>query len=256
MYIQQIEYKFADSTSLEEIADLAHNHLSALRMNGQICGKEWPLYQKNDAILCTVLTPEKHSLAPSLNNDYVTKAIADLENRACEISHKPVAEDMGGAPLCNCAKPTAYLLFTNYLSLEPPVRCLDCFGGVPLYRLPTMPDGEFYEIIGWQSDYQSCDSLQMGCATLEAEATRQLSNLNSSLTIRGLDLCNRLYKSTNTPFYYYLYRQNGRSIASEKKRRCPKCGEAWLNDKNLHSIFDFKCNNCHLLSNIAFSISA
>jgi len=255
MYVQRIEYTFADAALADEIAEAAFDYMSALRMNGQACGKEWPLYRECNALFSMILTPEETSLAQLFNNQYVNQNLRKLEGLGCAVAVVQTAKDVQGGAACACAVPSAYVLFTTYTSLESPVRCLDCFGSVPLYRLPLMPSGEFYELICWKSDYQSCDSLQMNCANLEAACTRQLSSLKSTLTMQGLVQCKTLFKSTNKPFYYYLYRNNGRSLSSEKKRCCPSCGGQWLLNESLHSLFYFKCDNCHLLSNIAFNVS-
>lgn len=156
----------------------------------------------------------------------------------------------------SCSGPGAYALFTNYLSLESAIRCMDCFRPVALYRMTPMGSGEFSELIAWQSDYQACDSLQMNCTVLERAATRELSNVDSSLTTRGRAHGARLAASSGRPFYYYLYRGHGRSHRSEVARRCPGCGGEWHLAQRLHSLFDFKCDRCHLLSNIAFDVEA
>lgn len=171
---------------------------------------------------------------------------------ACEV----LGEDAESLSACACASRSAYALFTNYLSLESPIRCMDCFRPVALYRMKPMDSGEFCELISWQSDYQSCDSLQMNCRVLESAATREISNIDSRLTKTGRAHCGALAASSGRPFYYYLYRGHGRSHRAERAPRCPGCGDEWHLPSRLHSLFDFKCDRCHLLSNVAFDVRA
>jgi predicted nucleic acid-binding Zn ribbon protein len=201
-----------------------------------------------------VMTPDSDSLHKKYGNEYVKKSTAKLKKEGVTISFTNLGEAVEGASRCNCAKPSAYVLFTTYLSLESPISCLDCLGCVPLYKFPVMASGEFYEVMSWQSDYQSCDSLQMHCTVLESAATRQISQPGSSLSKSGLRICSELSGSVGTPFYYYLYRGKGRSLASEMKRNCPSCGEPWAGEKSQDSIFDFKCKKCLLVSNIAWNV--
>jgi len=45
-----------------------------------------------------------------------------------------------------------------------------------------------------------------------------------------------------------------RSLSAEMRRKCPGCRGPWLLKKPLHGKFDFRCDKCHLLSNIAWNI--
>jgi predicted nucleic acid-binding Zn ribbon protein len=56
------------------------------------------------------------------------------------------------------------------------------------------------------------------------------------------------------PVYYYLSKHFGRSDRAERRRKCPSCGKAWLRKEPLHRIFDFQCQRCRLLSNVAFDV--
>jgi predicted nucleic acid-binding Zn ribbon protein len=57
------------------------------------------------------------------------------------------------------------------------------------------------------------------------------------------------------PFYYYLCKRNGVNLKRENERVCPKCGnKKWKLDEPLFNCFDFKCDRCRLLSNVAFSM--
>jgi predicted nucleic acid-binding Zn ribbon protein len=224
-------------------------------MNGQLCGREWPIVQESSGYSTIALSPERDSLEPGFNSSCVTIANARAEAEGLKLTWQGLGENAESSPTCSCGSPSAYVLFTTYVSLESPIRCLDCFRPVALYRMKVMHSGEFNELISWQSDYQSCDRLQMNCRVLEQAATQELSNVDGDLTKDGRAHCETLAASSGRPFYYYLHRGHGESYQSEVERRCPGCGGEWHLDSRLHSLFDFKCERCHLLSNVAFDVA-
>ena len=254
MHVHRIELHCPSDQSPETTIEHAVALLGALRMNGQVCGGEWPIYTERSNCIAIVLAPEKESLDPKLHGEYVTKIVRQGEALGIKLTFATVAEDSCSAKTCSCSNSSGYVLFTNYLSLESPVRCLDCFLPVPLYRFPTMPSGEYYDVICWQSDYHSCDQLQMNCSVLERATTRQMSDPGSSLSKAGRENCRLLESLSGKPFYYYLYRAHARSVKSEKERRCPSCGQPWYLETELHSLFHYKCDQCRLLSNFAWNI--
>lgn len=223
-------------------------------MNGQICGREWPVVAEADGFSTVVLSPEAGAFEAGVNSRYATAAIVRAEEVGLQLAYEALGEDAESGLVCLCLNPGGYALFTSYVSLESPVRCMDCFHPVPLYRLKPMASEEFYELISWESNYQSCDRLQMDCTVLERAATREISSIDSNLTKLGRAHCATLAASSGRPFYYYLYRGHGRSHRTELKRRCPQCKGEWHLANSLHSLFDFKCDRCHLLSNIAFDM--
>ncbi len=257
MYVAELRFEGLKEHLLdrEKISDAVNGLLGPLRMNGQICGREWPISLLPDGCRVIVLAPDKDAFDASHSNRYVRTALDKLADAG--LSRPQITfsgEDVDGDQPCTCAVPAAYILFTNYLSLESPLNCADCFHHVPLYRIPRSAEDEYYNIILWQSDYQSCDSLQMNSSTLERAATRELSRFDSSLSRRGRNVCSEIAKQMGKPVYYYLYRYGGRSRTQECKRRCPSCGSAWLLDTPWHDLFDFRCDTCRLLSNIAWNV--
>jgi len=224
-------------------------------MNGQTLGNEWPIAKKRGHFLIYVMLPKKDSMEPVFHKKYVQRSIQALASAGLASPVvKIIGEDPYSASADNCKQRRSFILFTNYVSVESPLRCGDCFSPVPLYEIPATNDEDYCNVISWQSDYQSCDTLQMNCSTGERFGTSQISRLDSSLSKRGVEICAAIEKSTGVPTYYYLYRSNGRSSHQEQKRSCPSCGKSWLLDKQLHDRFDFLCETCRLLSNIAWNV--
>ena len=257
MYVTRITFTrtSAPAQGEEPSTDAVEAVLGAWRMNGQVCGREWPIVNEAGGYATVVLSPERDSLQASFNSGYAAAAVERAEADGLRLDCHALGEDAESAPTCSCHSPSGYALFTTYLSLESPVRCMDCWHPVALYRFKPMASGEFNELISWQSDYQSCDSLQMNCRVLERAATREISSYDSGLSTDGRTHCATLAASSGRPFYYYLYRGHGRSRRAELERQCPSCGGEWHLTTRLHSLFDFKCDRCHLLSNVAFDVA-
>lgn len=223
-------------------------------MNGQVCGCEWPIRALGRQLEATVLAPERTSLHRRHHSKYANDMCKTAKETGIEVRTKAISKEFVSLAPCRCVCPSSYVLFTNYVTLEPPIRCLDCFCPAPLYRLPTPSSGEHYKTIVWQSNYQACDRLQMNCRVLERSTTQQISSLRSSLSSEGRAICREYAALVGKPFYYYLYRAAGRSRPSEMRRLCPNCGGQWLLSQARHSLFDFRCDSCCLLSNIAWNV--
>ena len=254
MFVVEIVFKHKHSYDIEQVQDVIQHLLGILRMNGQILGREYPVAIDQENYRTYLLIPEENSLDESRTNTYGLKSLNKLNELDIEYSWKIIGTEPYSESVCQCTNSKFYILYTTYLSLEAPIRCGDCFGIIPLYRLPAPSSGEYTEIITWESDYKACDTLQMNCSTGERFGILQLSKYESSLTKRGIDICKRITVSTGVPTYYYLLKSTGKGIKAEQTRRCPSCGSEWLLQEPLHGLFDFRCDQCKILSNIAWSV--
>ncbi|MBP2644395.1 MAG: Zn-ribbon-containing protein [Firmicutes bacterium] len=253
MFVVEVifKYKKFDEAQVQEVIECL---LGSLRMNGQVLGREYPVAIVEESFHTYLLVPEENSLDKSRANVYALKWLSKLDDLDVEYSWKVVGSEPYSASVCKCTRPNFYILYTTYLSLESPMSCGDCFGSVPLYRIPATKDEEYVDIITWESDYKACDTLQMNCSTGERFGVRQLSSYESSLSKRGMDICNQITASTGIPTYYYLLKPTGIGSKAEKARKCPSCCGEWLLNEPLHGVFDFRCDKCMLLSNIAWSV--
>lgn len=255
MFFTQIQFPFDSADEDDEARDIVSSILGSMCNNGQISSSEYPVLESPQGFTSFMLIPAEDALLQKYNNEWVEKEISRFVKAG---GKQPefiiIGRDAESCDVCQCAEPCGYVLFTTFISMESPLRCAACFGPVPLYRVPPTHEGEYWDLRGWKADYQACDTLQMHCTVLERATMRQMARLDSPLTQEGLKICRLISAITNQPVYYYLYRHNGRSIASEEKRKCPNCGGEWRLEESWHRKFDFKCDNCHLLSNIAFNV--
>lgn len=80
-----------------------------------------------------------------------------------------------------------------------------------------------------------------------------MASPDSQLSTIGRALAAKIETLTGVPTYYYLFRYNGRSLAAEKATKCIVCGGDWVLEKRWGD-FDFRCDGCRLVSNIAFDV--
>jgi predicted nucleic acid-binding Zn ribbon protein len=253
MYSAIIEISPKSNEDEKDYSDLLCLLLGCFRKNGQILGRQYPISLNKNVFSAYVSIPAKDSLDPKYNNKYVTDAYLELGGDEV-ITFRILGVDPESGKLCECNNRKSLIIFTNYLSIESPISCGNCFGSVPLYEIPKSYEDEYYRIICWESDYQACDQLQMNCAVGERFAINQMTKSDSALNKIGIEISRTLSEKCNVPVYYYLFKGSGKSHEIEQKRVCPSCSGEWLLEKPFHEIFDFKCENCNLLSNIAWNI--
>ncbi|MCO7226181.1 DUF2310 family Zn-ribbon-containing protein [Pleionea sp. CnH1-48] len=255
MFVNQVD--FYTKVKSEDVVEQISSYLDDLRRNGQVIGDEFPIVASAEGYSTYLMVPEEDSLQEQYNNQYITKAQKSLaEIGISHIDVKSLGREAESLSSCQCESRTSYILYSSYSCVAGlPLLCGDCFHYVPLYKV-KLPEDELepHDILCWEKDYQCCDSLQMRCQVGERFGIREISRFDSALTKVGFDICESLKKSTGLPVYYYLYRYNGRSYASEIKRKCPKCDGDWLREEQWHGRFDFECKECLLLSNIAWDV--
>jgi len=225
----------------------------AAQYHGHLMGQEIPAYQDQNTICYTMLLPEVSALVEANSNDWLRDTFVDLQK--FDIA-PPIltllGKDLDSEELCSCRSRRSLILFTNYATLQPPLRCGECFSPVPLYRIPGIQKEDTYELLTWEADYQACDTLQTNCATGERFAIREMSRVTSSLTQRGRAVCEEIERKTGIPVYYYLFRYRGENDQKERERRCPACDGEWYLTRPQFDRFHFRCDACRLLSNLAF----
>jgi len=253
MHLHHIELRPRNGLLPQQLPDEVYGLLGALMRNGQICGDDQPVIVRDDAFVVFVRAPERTAFDPAFHNEEVMHCLDACDERGLAVRFVAEGREYDSAAPCSCEQPAAYVLFTHFHSCEPPVRCLDCFRPIPLYRLSGTQADDRSDLVSWMSNYRDCDRLQMGCEVLERPALRELSNLDSELSQRGRDLCLRLASACGRPFYYYLYRDADSGRTAERRRLCPGCRAAWHLDVPLHDCFDFRCDACALLSNLSWS---
>lgn len=256
MLITQIDFEILKSVEIEQQSDAICSVLAAYSQDGRILDENFGVFQADNTFKTFVSIPTEDAFENFVVSKYISESLQKLNTVGLSLpNHKILGKDTENPEKCECQNSSAYILITDFLSIQSPLNCFDCNLPVPLYRFPRPSSGNFYYILGWQSEYKACDTLQMQSGFGERFGIRQMSNFKSGLTKSGLEICNGIQNLTKKPCYYYLYHPNGRSLKKERERKCPSCNGEWLLENQLHKLFDFKCDKCHLLSHIAFSLS-
>lgn len=255
MYLQKIIVSPVETDKEEKTLDLLHNYLGSLRQGGHIFERVYPIIRETNALTAFVLTPETNSLEPVHENKYTKKGREQIENF---VGNKLVYNTLGVDPqaeyaYCDCETQDFLILCTTYVKIGSPLRCGDCFGQIPLYKLKKDDGESHYKVLSWETNYKACDDLQMNCTVGERFCLNQMSDLDSQLTQEGLERCEELAEIAQKPVYYYLFNYRKISEKKDKTRKCPQCGGDWLLVESMHRIFDFKCDTCRLLSSLTYN---
>lgn len=251
MYSAEVRFTCAKEPSDQGI-DAILALLGAMYKNGQIMDGGPPLTASGNEVRAYLSIPTQDALDDAHMNVYARRDIEALAAHGFEPpAFTVLGPDPSGDPECTCTDRPWVVLFTTFLSREPPLRCRACFGYVPLFSQPHTQDHEYLDLLHWEADYKACDTLQMHCTTGERFGETQLAEVGSSLSVNGREVAMSLERATGVPVYYYLHKSRGRTAESEQLRTCPGCGGAWVLETPLFHLFDFKCDACRLLSNIA-----
>jgi len=195
---------------------------------------------------------EKNSLNSKFNNSYVQNQIKKIESSySAKVLFSLIgktSENYNGS--CNCGKSDFYILITNYITIQSPITCGNCFKSVPLYSLPKYDDDGYMPILSWETNYRACDDLQMNCEVGEMWALNQMQEYKSQLSKQGIKICKRVSELTNTPTFYYLF--NYRKVKGDQLSQfCPGCNLKWSLEVKIDDYYDFKCDECCLISTVS-----
>ncbi|WP_312314335.1 DUF2310 family Zn-ribbon-containing protein [Empedobacter brevis] len=248
MYIQQISLDINTTIDKNNLIDKFGLLMSFYRGSGQTQGYRESHYLDGNKIICFPFTLEKDSLHSNYNNYYVNRQIQKIEELCnSKINFKTVGKSYEGYNGgCQCKQSEFYILITNYSTIQSPITCGSCNKSVPLYKLPAYYDYGYLPILSWETNYQSCDNLQMNCEVGERWATNQMQNINSQLSKQGFKICREIETLTNTPIYYFIY--NYRKKKNDFTEKCPTCNKKWKLKNQLLNFYDYKCDHCKIIS--------
>lgn len=247
MFTAQVRFHCQCEDHLQAIYTL----LAAWYQHGQSLASRDALVRLEGQVLAFLSLPEVTSLALEVSGRSVCEALDGYRNLTGTVPEIEIlGEEPEGPPACRCVSPGGFMLYTHWLSIDSPLRCLDCFRPVPLYRVPPTHGDDYLDLLGWAGNYQACDALQMRVTVGERFGEGQMARFDSPLSREGRGLCAALAATTGRPTYYHLHRMRGRKRILETQRTCPGCGGEWALTEALHGLFEFKCDVCRLLSNL------
>ncbi|MGQ0286032.1 Zn-ribbon-containing protein [Pasteurellaceae bacterium 22721_9_1] len=257
MYIIDIFFTHNQTQQNEQQMLLLNQLIDQWRYNGQIIGREIPLFlaeqEQSNGFGIRVICPEQHSLLFDNNNQPVQDCLAKLQKCGVNLeSFQIVAEDFN-SDQTNEDQIDWQVLYTTHLQSCSPLHNGENLAPIPLYKSLKNQPHLSMDLIKWQENWQACDQLQMNGSTLEQQALLEISNVDSHLFKHGYALAKEVEQQTGTPTYYYLYRVGAKDYEQEQQRRCPICQGKWTLSTPILDIFHFKCDTCRLVSNISWN---
>ena len=101
MFDAQIHFESQSTADLDDVSDAVSWLLGALRMNGQICGKEWPIVRRDSGCAAYVLLPAEDALSPEHHSVYVRLIIAERLPQAGHYGARSRARELARlCPMC------------------------------------------------------------------------------------------------------------------------------------------------------------
>ena len=280
MHTAELTFRRRDrKTDREPALEAVNELLHTLRRNGQLVEQDEPIAQVRGGYRVFVSLPEADSLQPRFRTKSVRGAVRALRKAGVTWhATRVLGPDPDSDQVCPCRKPGTLILITDFLSCEPPLRCGDCHGVVPLYRVPPTSEYNNYEDVRfWEYHYRAFDAIWIASGAGERLAYQQLSKPDSELAREG-----RVLRLLQHPHRQgdgvevavldghrvdvlgillgrgvpddYLLRHWGRSQKAERKRKCPDCGGDWSIDELWLERYDFRCDRCRLVSNIGLDV--
>lgn len=251
MFINELTIEINSQADKNLLVDEFNYLLSTFYKNGQIEKQNLDCFIADNFIKSYVTTLDKNSLNKKYRNEYTNKQLIKIE-KLCEakIQHKIIGTSVDNFKgSCKCKNHSFFILYTHLFDNSSPVICGTCFKVKPLYTL-SLDEKTLYEILSWQDNYKSCDTLQLQSTVGEQWATKQMTEHNSQLSRQGLELCSKIKNTTGVSTFYYLFNYRKIKLEKDRLRKCPSCNSPWLLEKQLNKLYDFKCDKCELISSL------
>lgn len=253
MYVAQLSFKVIADTDFNRAEAAIRQYIETLIFNGQVLGREFPTAWQQDTFVSRLVLPAEDALQAKHHSQRGLAAQQQLANAGLAY---PKIQILGMDLMSQHTDPdnngTEYILYCRFSDTCSPLRSAAHLAPIPLYQLATA-QGDHEALIRWQLQYQAIDEIQMQHSrVLSKSAERSLQQLHSKLNRQGRRLAKQLAQQNKVKVYYALYSGSSANCAAEATKPCPGCGKDWRLPQPQAQLFDFKCDNCNLVSNIAW----
>ncbi|MCT6700148.1 Zn-ribbon-containing protein [Rheinheimera sp. 4Y26] len=254
MWVAELRFRIIADTSYPAAEAAVRAYLETLIFQGQMLGREFPTYLAQDEFVSRLILPAPDALQKQHHSQRGLAALQALGSAGLAYPQLAMlGEDLMSNHTDPCQTPSAYILYCRFGHSNSVIYCAEHFAPVPLYRLKATSTEDHEDLIRWQLQYQALDEIQMQeKRVLNNTAERSLQSLHSKLNQQGRAFAKQLEQSLQRPVYYALYSGSSKDCSQEADKLCPGCGKAWALKTPLHQLFDFQCDPCRLLSNIAW----
>ena len=252
MYLAELRFRIIADTDLSQAEQAIRTYIEALIFNGQVLGREFPTAWQQDAFSSRVVLASQDALASKWQSARVRQAEQQLAVAGLGYAQLTLLGlDLMSQQACEVL-PNSLILFTSFADTCSPLRCADTLRPVPLFWL-NATEMDFEALIRWQIQFQALDEIQLQeDRVLPKIAENSLQQLHSKLNRRGRQLAQQISKRNKLPIWYALYSGSSNDCEQDPHKCCPSCGANWRLATPRLEMFDFQCDNCQLLSNIAW----
>lgn len=252
MYLAELRFTLIADTEFSLAEQAIRRYLEALIFNGQMLGREFPTAFTGEAFCSRLVLPTADALSGQHASARVKAAeqqlaAAGLGYPQCQLLGQDLMSQQTVTEL-----PAELVLFTTYADTCSPLRCADTLQPVPLFWLKAAA-ADYEALIRWQLQFQALDEIQLQQdRVLHKTAENSLQQYQSKLNRQGRKLATQLARQNQRPIWYALYSGSSADCQAEADKCCPGCGGNWRLAAPQAGVFDFRCDNCQLLSNIAW----
>lgn len=162
MFVCELMFECFENTTITKVEGAINGLMDALRFNGQVLGREFPLAMDDATFTVRGVCPEEQSLHPRNHSDFVNFCLKRLSEAGLLAPKvRLLGQDINSEHTAPPQQPSWQVLYTTYVHTCSPLRSGDDFMPIPLYRNPPTLNGDHKSVIKWQSEWQACDELQM-----------------------------------------------------------------------------------------------
>ncbi|KKO47353.1 nucleotide-binding protein [Arsukibacterium ikkense] len=253
MYLAELTYKVIANTHFSRAEAAIRAFSEALIFNGNMLGREMPTAWQQDRFSSRLVIPATDALQRT-----------NLSSRALQAEQQLMAAGLAYPQLqvlgmdimsqhTSNQPVEALLLFTTFSDNCSPLRNMADLAPLPLYQWQPADGGDHENLIRWQIQFQALDEIQQQQQrVLQKTAENSLQQYHSVLNRQGRQLATKISQRNTLPVYYALYSGSSTDCHADATKRCPGCGADWQLSTPLLALFDFKCDSCCLVSNIAW----
>lgn len=158
MYLIETYFRLTElENNIESQSRLLNAVIDQWRYNGQIIGREIPLYLAEEdgaqGFAMRVICPEQDSLFPQNNNAEVNRALQEAEK--CGVifdGFQLVGDDFNSDQTAENTSPAWQVLYTTHLQSCSPIHSGENLAPIPLYKQLKNQPHLSQDLIKWQEN--------------------------------------------------------------------------------------------------------
>lgn len=241
MRIFQLRFRPANGQFTPQLQQLLGRFRLLLVRNGLILEGGWQSWLEDGELVWSVVAQDDDAIAEH-NMTYDTRdTLAQLIKWCDGLPQVIPMQQCAELPHCTCTSPATYVLCSPAEWAGTPVRCLDCGGSVPLYRLiRDREQREFDDLLHWRKLRRGFLE-QLGEKLNSGYAYRMVNDCMSGLSQEGRRLAAAIQRWTGVLTIYPVF-----SRYEEPPRRCPGCGGDWRNPYTGAIPYKYFCRQCRI----------